>query len=184
MLAEEHGVNGWRQGKSLLKKVKKLHRALNRIAAKKGPQYKQRMQPLYRELLQKTALLTQRVRHLCDVTDQPLPMLTDLSGANTLQAFIVRTERVADTARRRVLNGETVPNAEKLFRMFVPHTQLYKRGKAGEPMQFGRQVLVFEDAACFIVRGVFHRTRRVSSYAACFIVRGVFHRTRRVYESR
>ena len=34
---------------------------------------------------------------------------------------------------------------------FEPHTQLYKRGKAGEPVQFGRQVLVFEDAAGFIV---------------------------------
>ena len=37
--------------------------------------------------------------------------------------------------------------------MFEPHTQLYKRGKAGEPIQFGRQVLVFEDAAGFIVHG-------------------------------
>ena len=35
--------------------------------------------------------------------------------------------------------------------MFEPHTQLYKRGKAGEPIQFGRQVLVFEDTAGFIV---------------------------------
>jgi len=34
--------------------------------------------------------------------------------------------------------------------MFEPHTQLYKRGKAGEPVQFGRQVLVYEDAAGFI----------------------------------
>jgi hypothetical protein len=60
--------------------------------------------------------------HACD---------DDVFGANTLQAFIVRTERVADTARRRVLAGETVPHADKLFSGFEPHTQLYKRGKAG-----------------------------------------------------
>lgn len=153
-LAEEHGIVGWRQSKHLLKKVKKLHRAINRIAAKKGPQYQQRLQPFYRELLQKTALLTKRARGLCDAIGQPQPTLTDLTGANTLQAFIVRTERVAETARRRVLNGETVPNSDKIFSIFEPHTQLYKRGKAGEPIQFGRQVLVFEDAAGFIVRGV------------------------------
>jgi len=35
--------------------------------------------------------------------------------------------------------------------MFEPHTQLDKRGKAGEPVPFGRQVLVYEDAAGFIV---------------------------------
>jgi IS5 family transposase len=154
LLAEEHGISGWRQHAHLLKKAKKLNRQINRIAAKKGPNYKTRIKPLYRELLQKTALLTQRVRELCMVVGQPVPALTDMFGSNTLQAFIVRTERVADTARRRVIEGETVPNCDKLFSIFEPHTQLYKRGKAGEPIQFGRQVLVFEDAAGFLVRSV------------------------------
>ena len=154
LLAEEHGISGWRQHAHLLKKAKKLNRQINRIAAKKGPNYKTRIKPLYRELLQKTALLTQRSRELCMVAGQPAPALTDLFGSNTLQAFIVRTERVADTARRRVIAGETVPNCDKLFSLFEPHTQLYKRGKAGQPIQFGRQVLVFEDAAGFLVRSV------------------------------
>jgi hypothetical protein len=153
-LAEEHGVAGWRQHAHLLRKVKKLNRAISRIALKKGPQYKRRMKPFYRDLLQETALLTQRARDLCLVIGQPLPNVTDLFGPHTLQAFIVRTERVADTATRRVMNGESVPNCEKLFSVFEPHTQLYKRGKASQPVQFGRQVLVFEDAAGFLVRGV------------------------------
>ena len=51
---------------------------------------------------------------------------------------------------RRVLQGQSVPNSEKLFSVFETHTQLYKRGKAAEPVQFGRQVLVYEDAAGFI----------------------------------
>ena len=46
-----------------------------------------------------------------------------------------------------MIKGEKVPNDEKLFSLFEPHTQLYKRGKAGEPVQFGRLVLVFEDGA-------------------------------------
>jgi hypothetical protein len=153
-LAEEYNIEGWRQHAYLLKRVKKLNREINRIAAKKGPRYKERMKPSYRELLQKTALITQRARDLCHATDQPQPNLIDLFGANTLQALIVRTERVADTATQRVINGESVPNADKLFSVFEPHTQLYKRGKAGQPIQFGRQVLVFEDAAGFILRGV------------------------------
>jgi len=37
-----------------------------------------------------------------------------------------------------------------LFSIFETHTQLYKRGKAAEPVQFGRQVLVYEDGAGFI----------------------------------
>ena len=49
-----------------------------------------------------------------------------------------------------MLLGETVPNDEKLFSLFETHTQLYRRGKAGTPNQFGRLVLVFEDNAGFI----------------------------------
>jgi IS5 family transposase len=153
-LALAYGVSGWRQHTHLLKKAKQLNRKINRISAKKGPRYKARMKPLYRELLQKTALVTQRARELCDVTGEPQPQSADLFGPHTLQAFIVRTERVADTAQRRVIKGETVPNCDKLFSIFEPHTQLYKRGKAGQPIQFGRQVLVFEDGAGFLVRGV------------------------------
>ena len=67
-----------------------------------------------------------------------------------LETFLQRTRHVCDLARRRVLQGETIPNSEKLFSIFETHTQLYKRGKAGEPVQFGRLVLVFEDGAGFI----------------------------------
>ena len=153
-LAEVYRISGWRQHGHLLKKARQLNRKIHRIAAKKGPKYQSRMKPLYRELLQETQLITQRARELCVVTGRPAPSLLDMFGANTLQAFIVRTERVADTARRRVIHGETVSNSDKLFSIFEPHTQLYKRGKAGQPIQFGRQVLVFEDSAGFIIRGV------------------------------
>ena len=58
--------------------------------------------------------------------------------------------QVCDTAFRRSVLGETVPNSDKLFSLFETHTQLYRRGKAGTPNQFGRQLLVFEDGAGFI----------------------------------
>ncbi len=154
VLADQYGISGWRQHDHLLKKAKQLNRKINRIAVKKGPNYRSRIKPFYQELLQKTQLVTQRARQQCDVIGLPAPTQLDLFGENTLQAFIVRTERVAATARRRVLNQEQVPNSDKLFSIFEPHSQLYQRGKAGEPIQFGRQVLVFEDSAGFIVRSI------------------------------
>src|ERR1700740_1065724 len=41
--------------------------------------------------------------------------------------------KVIDQARRRVLNGEQVPNAEKIYAIFEPHTDLIKRGKVCTP---------------------------------------------------
>jgi hypothetical protein len=134
--------------------VKQLAREIDHIAARKGQNYVTRMKEPYRELLQKASAITQQARQLCVTLTLPNATADDVFGPNTLQAFIARTERVTDTATRRILNDESVPNSEKLFSVFEPHTQLYKRGKAGEPIQFGRQVLVFEDAAGFIVKSV------------------------------
>jgi transposase, IS5 family len=60
------------------------------------------------------------------------------------------TTKVCGTARRRVLLGETVPNEDKIFSMFEPHSELIKRGKQPNPIQYGHNVLVIEDAAGFI----------------------------------
>ncbi len=151
--AAVHQLSGWRQHQHLWKSVKQLARKIDRIAAKKGPDYVARLKEPYRELLQKTQQIIARARQLCVDLFLPQPTPGDVFGPDTLQAFIARTERVMNTAKRRVLLGESVPNSEKLFSIFEPHTQLYTRGKAGEPIQFGRQVLVFEDAAGFIVHG-------------------------------
>jgi hypothetical protein len=135
-------VVGWRQHEHLQKKIKKLSRQIERIASRKGPNYQERLQQPYRELLRLANKILTRARALAARCDP--------AGAAELCQFIQRTEQVCGTARRRVLEGETVPNSDKLFSIFEPHTQLYKRGKAGEPIQFGRLLLLYEDAAGFI----------------------------------
>jgi hypothetical protein len=67
-----------------------------------------------------------------------------------LKHWIELIRVVCDTAYRRVLLKEKVPSSEKLFSLFEPHTQLYCRGKAMTPNQFGRLLLIFEDGAGFI----------------------------------
>jgi hypothetical protein len=147
-LAEESGVPGWRQHAHLLKRVKRIAREIDRIAARKGANYQKRLQSAYRKLLKLATKIITRARELCGTfrTDD----VTTSARIAEITVFIERTEQVMGTARRRVIHGETVPNSEKLFSIFEPHTQLYKRGKAGEPVQFGRQILVYEDGAGFI----------------------------------
>ena len=84
------------------------------------------------------------------VVDGNVP--SELLELTTLETFIARTQQVREVAHRRVIKGAKVPNDEKLFSLFEPHTQLDKRGKAGEPVPFGRLVLVFEDAAGFLTQ--------------------------------
>jgi IS5 family transposase len=56
------------------------------------------------------------------------------------------TEQVCGTAKRRVLLGKTVANHEKIFSIYEPHSELIKRGKVPNPVQYGHNVLVIEDA--------------------------------------
>jgi IS5 family transposase len=148
-LAALLGIGGWRQHKHLYKKVKKLSRHIERIAARKGAQYRERLQEGYQELLQLSGTMLARASELRDRARETAAA-DALALATELEVFLQRTQQVCDTARRRVLEGEQVPNGDKLFSIFEPHTQLYKRGKAGEPVQFGRLALVFEDAAGFV----------------------------------
>jgi hypothetical protein len=150
-LAAILGMAGWRQHKHLYRKVKRLVREIDRIAARKGAGYQERIKSQYQELLAVADTLLER----CDELQRHWSRhgggdAKTLGIALELQTFMERTRQVCGTARRRVLQGQTVPNDEKLFSIFETHTQLYKRGKAAEPIQFGRLVLVYEDGAGFI----------------------------------
>jgi IS5 family transposase len=61
-------------------------------------------------------------------------------------------DRVIDQARRRVLEGEQVPNAQKVYSIFEPHTDLIKRGKVRTPVEFGHKVFLAESARGFITQ--------------------------------
>lgn len=150
-LANALGMEGWRQQVELLKAMRCVARQIDRIAAKKGPNYQQRLQTEYAKLLKKSSRVLVRARALCAVLQKTPAACAGIGDLTTLMTFIDRTDRVRDVARRRVIHGETVPNSDKIFSMFEPHTQLYKRGKAGEPVQFDRLVLVYEDATGFIM---------------------------------
>jgi transposase, IS5 family len=149
-LANAMDFSGWRQHKHLEKKAKKIVRDINRVAARKGANYQDRLRSGYEALLQHAETILDRAAELREKTAVSAD-LEVIAWKAELATFMQRTEQVCNTARRRVLNGEQVPNADKLFSIFEPHTQLYKRGKAGEPIQFGRLVMIYEDAAGFIV---------------------------------
>jgi len=58
--------------------------------------------------------------------------------------------QVARVARRRVFDGEKVPNADKVFSIFEAHTELIKRGRRGKPVEFGHKVLLTQSREKFI----------------------------------
>lgn len=155
-LAARHDLAGWRQHQHLLKKVKHIVRDINRLARAKS-KGGDRLKPGYQELLTVAESLLDRARQLLRTLAFDMTLADmDWSGGPSddsrqeLSHYVQLTAKVCDTARRRVLQGETVPNEDKLFSMFEPHTELIKRGKQPDPIQYGHKVLVIEDAAGFL----------------------------------
>jgi IS5 family transposase len=155
-LAETHGQSGWRQHEHLLQNVRGIVRQIGRAARAKG-QGADRLKPAYQRLLVVAEDLLQRARQLLlklhfQGKEVGIDWLgTGLDGpCEELWHYVLLAEKVCGTARRRVILGETVPNEEKIFSMFEPHTELIKRGKQPDPIQYGHKVLVIEDAAGFI----------------------------------
>lgn len=153
-LATLLGVTGWRQHKSLANKIGKVTRKITSTAKRKGPGYKDRLAQWYGELLGRSESILERGWQLYDEALARLaePGIADevLSLTNDLVYYLSVTEHACSQGRRRVLEGESVPNAPKLFSIYEPDTELIKRGKIPAPIQFGHRVLLFEDAAGFI----------------------------------
>ncbi|MEM6692885.1 MAG: ISNCY family transposase [Planctomycetota bacterium] len=149
-LAGTLDVEGWRQSKHLTKKIKKLKQNIGRLSASKSPKKRDAMQSLYGDLLTRAEALLLRADSLVKTAKSRQSSPAVVSEVAAIERWIELTRQVCETATRRVLLGEKVPNADKLFSLFETHTQLYRRGKAGQPNQYGRLVLVYEDAAGFI----------------------------------
>ena len=149
-LAKELGQPGWRQSKHWIRTVKKRARAISQLVASKSPRSKAALPDAYATLLDTVTMLIKRAESLQIVAETEGPTTAVLGKAAELAHWIELTLLVCDTARRRVLQKEKVPSSEKLFSLFETHTQLYRRGKAQSPNQFGRMLLVYEDGAGFI----------------------------------
>lgn len=142
-------IAGWRKIKSLNQNIKNLAARIHQICATKGRNWKDRAEKKYIKLIKMSNRVMRKVSILLRTLD-PQSRAMRLA-IKEIKHFEALTLQVLDTAKRRILNGEKVPNSDKIFSIFETHTQLYKRGKAKAPIQFGRMILLYEDQAGFIL---------------------------------
>jgi len=148
------GLPGWRQGRHLQRRCKHLLRCINTACKSKKAGAEARRRQAYQPLLKLARRLLRRACRLlahAQAHGGRVPAAELTARCLELQRYVELTEQVADNGRRRVVLGEAVPNSEKIFSVFEPHTELVNRGKTPHAIQFGRRVLVLEDRVGFIV---------------------------------
>ena len=148
-------------GRLQTSRAKRLQQRIGRAAASKRGTTRQ-LEPLYRRLIRLVEDVSQWARSVRN------ELAKRTHGGSVLDLAVIEGiiqqidhvlplgVRVVDQARRRVLRGERVPNDEKLFSLFEPHTELLVRGKAGKPVEFGHMIQIQQVADKFITDyGVF-----------------------------
>lgn len=152
----------------LIKKAKKLQQKIARKASKHS-NTSATLEPLYIQLIRlvenihewsgdiATMLAGNLVRHRYSILDQATMEFL----LQQVLHYRVLGEQVIDQARRRIIDQEQVPNQEKIFSIFEPHTELLKRGKAANPIEFGHMIQIGQVDGKFITEYEVFETKPV-----------------------
>lgn len=154
-LCRDEGLSDWRQSAYNIRQLKKAYRRVQQLKRSTSKDEAKRearqaeIEQAYRDYLALAGEFLARVRdtramlHIgCSL---PAAMLAELDQ------YSADSERQIDQIRRRVLNGERIPHAEKVFSIFERHTEWINKGKAGVPVELGLRVAVSEDQHGFIL---------------------------------
>ena len=141
----------------LRRKVKKLQQRIARKASK-NPKSTEALERLYIKLFGLVENLLQWSGEIAEVLARkiaghrygPFDQATMEFCLKDLLHFKTLGRKVLDQARRRIIDQEAVPNEEKIFSIFEPHTELLIRGKAGKPIEFGHMIQIQQVEAKFI----------------------------------
>lgn len=136
--------------------AKRLAQQIGRKAGKENAA--SQLKPLYKELIGRVEAISEwagevRQELLKRRKSQRYGLLDDAMAQaliEELEHYLGLGKKVIDQARRRVLLGEALPNDQKLFSIFEPHTELLVRGKAGKPVEFGHMIQIQQVAQKFI----------------------------------
>jgi IS5 family transposase len=153
-LCTSHGMSDWRQSEHNLREFKKLYRRVQTCKHSRS-QDEAKRQIKQEEVRQAHRSYLEQARRHLDRAKQTRGDLAHIVLAEVflgeLDEFMQHAERQIDQIDRRVLQGQVIPHAEKVFSLFQPHTEWISKGKAGVPVELGLRVCVMEDQHRFIL---------------------------------
>ena len=153
----------WRQSKHNLKTIKRLFRKAQQLkrSTSKNPEKmelrKIQIIKAHQEYIDKAQEFLFKARIVIEKIDlSSLPFDINLFQISVkimeIQGYMQHAERQIYQISRRVIEGEKIPHAEKVFSVFQEHTEWISKGKAGVPVELGLKVCVLEDQYGFILQ--------------------------------
>ncbi|TYP78545.1 hypothetical protein BCL69_10712 [Nitrosomonas communis] len=152
---ESQQLSNWRQYRYNLHRLKRLmHHAQNKKRSKAKTEAHRNK--IHAQMIQAHQVyIDQAQRHLDKIQTTLTRLLATAPGEQLqqleIEGYLQHAQRQIDQIERRVIKGETIPHAEKVFSIFEPHTGWISKGKAGVPVELGVKVCILEDQYQFIL---------------------------------
>jgi IS5 family transposase len=132
-----------------VKKIKKLYLFVTRYSKSSSKKRRRKVRQVMETLIVRVEEILEKAEKFVVWAERSTCLkLMAIGAALANQLSVMR--QVANVARRHVLDGEKVPNSDKVFSIFEPHTELIKRGRRGRPVEFGHKVLLTQSKEKFI----------------------------------
>jgi len=131
--------------------TRKARRRFQEISRMTRQQRHHQQRPKYRDLIRTAEHVLAAARIVLPKARKKAASCGDLmrgirigGQCDLIEHYCALADQVVDQTRRRVLQQEQVPVAEKIFSIFEPHTDCIVRGKAQKPVEFGHKVFLAE----------------------------------------
>ena len=133
---------GWRKLDDWRVRFKAAERVASKAAFGGGKDKEKRVRAAVGDYVAVGRELERKVTaSLLSLCDQPV----DAADWDCLAYFEQMLDKHLDLVDRRLLQGERIPSAEKVFSLFEPHTEWITKGKLHPPVELGHRLLVATD---------------------------------------
>ncbi len=150
LFLEKHAaLEQWRKLPNWRYEIKGLMRELGKASASGGKNKQDRMVAAAKKYLKKARALMKKLNGY--LPSLPQNDEQDIALIIMLEHFMALMEKHIDLVDRRVLKGEMIPHAEKLFSVFETYTEWVKKGKSRPNVELGKKLMITTDQYNLIV---------------------------------
>ncbi len=149
LLEENSTIEGWRKLGNWHSELKKKMRNLSKACSSGGINKDERIKRETQSYLKKAKALRKKILQF--VKFHPIETESMLIKMIGLSYFEDMLDKHIDLVERRLLKGEKIPHAEKLFSIFQTYTEWITKGKLRPNVELGKKVLICTDQYNLII---------------------------------
>lgn len=138
----DYRLDGWRKLEDWRRRFKAADRVASKVVFGGGKDKEKRVRAALGDYLEIGRELCAKVSaSLLSLCDHPV----DAEHWERLAYFEQMLARHIDLVDRRLLQGQTIPAAEKVYSLFEPHTEWINKGKLHPSVELGHRLLIATD---------------------------------------